>query len=78
MYSYPPKYMNPSSTCKTFTFNLDELRNDMPSEVRLETVRTLTLFPPKTNIFVYGKNYTFSKKGCVHKVRCYSVCIDTA
>ena len=38
----------------------------------------LTLFLPKTNIFVYVKNYTFSKKGCVHKVRCYSVCVDTA
>ena len=36
----------------------------------------LTLFPPKTNIFVHGKNCTFSKKGLGHKGRCYSVCID--
>ena len=37
---------------------------------------SLTLFPPKTNIFVHGKNCTFSKKGLGHKGRCYSVCID--
>ena len=36
----------------------------------------LTLFPSKTNIFVTGKNCTFSKKGLGHKGRCYSVCID--
>ena len=36
----------------------------------------LTLSPPKTNIFVHGKNCTFSKKGLGHKGRCYSVCID--
>ena len=36
----------------------------------------LTLSPPKTNIFVHGKNCTFSKKGLRHKGRCYSVCID--
>ena len=36
----------------------------------------LTLFSPKTNIFVHGKNCTFSKKGLGHKGRCYSVCID--
>ena len=35
----------------------------------------LTLFPPKTNIFVQQK-CTFSKKGLGHKGRCYSVCID--
>ena len=39
-------------------------------------IPVLTLFPPKTNIFVHGKNYTFSKKGLGHKGRCYSVCID--
>ena len=37
---------------------------------------SLTLFPPKTNIFVHDKNYTFSKKGLGHKSRCYSVCIN--
>ena len=36
----------------------------------------LTLFPPKTNIFVQSKNCTFSKKGLGHKGRCYSVCND--
>ena len=36
----------------------------------------LTLFPPKTNIFVHSKNCTFSKKGLGHKGRCYSVCND--
>ena len=36
----------------------------------------LTLFPPKTNIFVDSKNCTFSKKGLGHKGRCYSVCND--
>ena len=36
----------------------------------------LTLFLPKTNIFVHGKNCTFSKKGLGYKGRCYSVCID--
>ena len=39
-------------------------------------VSSLTLFPPKTNIFVHGKNCTFSKKGLGHKGRCYSVCFD--
>ena len=37
---------------------------------------SLTLFPPKTNIFVHSKNCTFSKKGLGHKGRCYSVCND--
>ena len=32
----PLKYVKPRPTGKTFTFNLDELRNDMPSETRLE------------------------------------------
>ena len=36
----------------------------------------LTLFLPKTNIFVHSKNCTFSKKGLGHKGRCYSVCND--
>ena len=36
----------------------------------------LTLFPPKTNIFVHSKNCTFSKKGLGHKGRCYSICND--
>ena len=36
----------------------------------------LTLFPPKTNIFVHSKNCTFSKKRLGHKGRCYSVCND--
>ena len=30
------KYVKPRPTDKIFIFNLDELRNDMPSEVRLE------------------------------------------
>ena len=38
--------------------------------------KKLTLFPPKTNIFVHSKNCTFSKKGLGHKGRCYSVCND--
>ena len=39
-------------------------------------INKLTLFLTKTNIFVHGKNCTFSKKGLGHKGRCYSVCID--
>ena len=40
------------------------------------SIYALTLFPPKTNIFVHSKNCTFSKKGLGHKDRCYSVCND--
>ena len=32
----PLKYVKPRPTGKTFTFNLDELRNDMLSEARLK------------------------------------------
>ena len=43
-----------------------------------DQISDLTLFPPKTNIFVHSKNCTFSKKGLGHKGRCYSVCnVDT-
>ena len=42
----------------------------------LKEPTSLTLFPPKTNIFVHSKNCTFSKKGLGHNGRCYSVCND--
>ena len=43
---------------------------------RLKIGQILTLFLPKTNIFVHSKNCTFLKKGLGHKGRCYSVCND--
>ena len=67
------------------TFSANIIRSICEKETKLcehwqfsikNTSTHLTLFPPKTNIFVHGKNCTFSKKGMGHKCRCYSVCID--
>ena len=56
-----------------FALRSYQIRKTLRERVRL---KLLTLFPPKTYIFVHSKNCTFSKKGLGHKGRCYSVCND--